>query len=163
MLTKLNDFSWSQIDYHIKFTSITQYLKRFNWSKTRENKRNLKTTHWSEIHSAFACSRWPPWFPDLSRPYGACVKRGSGKHVRSQSFSSESAVNYLHVGENNINQMPYPRANKDNQIPTQCHASPPPAPLAGMTLIGALHARCFFLIAFFGRNDLNDFYGFWDP
>ena len=35
----------------------------------------------SEIHPAFACSRWPPWFLDLSRPYGACVKRGSGKHM----------------------------------------------------------------------------------
>ena len=27
----------------------------------------------SEIHPAFACSRWPPWFPDLSRTNGACV------------------------------------------------------------------------------------------
>ena len=33
--------------------------------------------------------------------------------------------------------MPYPRANKDNQIPTPCAASPPPPP-AGFTLIGAL-------------------------
>ena len=32
--------------------------------------------------------------------------------------------------------MPYPRANKDDQIPTLCPASPPPA---GFTLIGALH------------------------
>ena len=32
--------------------------------------------------------------------------------------------------------MPYPRVNKDNQIPTPCPASPPPH--AGMTLIGAL-------------------------
>ena len=31
--------------------------------------------------------------------------------------------------------MPYPRANKDNQIPT--HALSPPPPPAGMTLIGA--------------------------
>ena len=36
----------------------------------------------SEIHSTFACSRWPPWFPDLSRPYGACVNRGSGKQAK---------------------------------------------------------------------------------
>ena len=68
-------------------------------------------------------------------------------NVRSQSLSSESAVKYLHVGptsgeeifkyslprENTIDQMPYPRANKDNQIPTPCPASPP----AGFTLIGA--------------------------
>ena len=90
------------------------------------------------------------------------MKRGSGKHVRSQSFSSESAVKYLHVGENNINQMPYPRANKDNQIPTQCHASPPPppappAPLAGMTLIGALHARCFFFNPVFRQERFKRF------
>ena len=32
--------------------------------------------------------------------------------------------------------MPYPWANKDNQIPTPCPASPPPPP-TGFTLIGA--------------------------
>ena len=67
-------------------------------------------------------------------------------YVRSQSFSSESAVKYLHVErrkiqilpwEKKITQMPYPRVNKDNQIPTPCPASPP-RPHAGMTLIGAL-------------------------
>ena len=37
--------------------------------------------------------------------------------------------------------MPYPRANKDNQIPTPCPRPPPPPPSpppAGITLIGAL-------------------------
>ena len=34
--------------------------------------------------------------------------------------------------------MPYPRDNKDNQIPTLCPAPPPPS---GFTLIGALPAR----------------------
>ena len=29
------------------FTLIPKYLKRFNWSKTRLNKRNLKTTQWN--------------------------------------------------------------------------------------------------------------------
>ena len=93
----------------------------------------------SEIHSAFACSRWPPWFPDLSKPYGACVKRGSGKHMFGLSLFRPSRL-YLHSTkgeerfkyplpwENNISQMPYPRANKDNQVPTP----------AGMTLTGAL-------------------------
>ena len=61
-------------------------------------------------------------------------------YVRSLSFSSESAIKYLHVGrrkiqispppalprENEISQMPYPRDNKDNQIPTLCPAPPPP-------------------------------------
>ena len=65
-------------------------------------------------------------------------------YVRSQSFSSESAVKYLHVErrkiqilpwEKKITQMSYPRVNKDNQIPTPCPASPPHA---GVTLIGAL-------------------------
>ena len=50
----------------------------------------------SEIHSAFACSRWPPWFPDLSRPYGACVKRGSGKHMFGLSpFSSPEPLDLI--------------------------------------------------------------------
>ena len=109
---------------------------------------------YSKIHSPLACSRWLPWFPDLSRPYVACVKRGSGEtYVRSQSLSSESAVKSFptsgprraRVGrreiqispppgeQDYIGQMPYPRANKDNQIPTPCPASPS----AGFTLIGA--------------------------
>ena len=90
----------------------------------------------SEIHPAFACSRWPPWFPDLSRPYGACVKRGSGKHMfgltlfRSSrqskiSTSGEERFRYPLPWANKIHQMPYPRANKDNQIPTPCPAFPP--------------------------------------
>ena len=99
----------------------------------------------SEIHSAFASSRWPPWFPDLSRPYGACVKRGSRKHMFSLSLFRPSWQSYLHVrwrriqispalGEQDQSNALYPRANKDNQIPTPCPACPP----AGMTLLGAL-------------------------
>ena len=90
----------------------------------------------SEIHPAFACSRWLPWFPDLSRPYGACVKRGSGKHLfclslfppsrqSNISTSGEERFKYPFPWKNKIRQMPYPRANKDNQIPTPCAASPP--------------------------------------
>ena len=69
-------------------------------------------------------------------------------YVRSQSSSSESAVKYLLSSEqrfkyplpweNKVSQMPHPRANKDNQIPAPCPASPPPPPPAGMTLISAL-------------------------
>ena len=83
----------------------------------------------NEIHAAFACSRWPPWFPDLSRPYGACVKRGGGKHMFGLSLSrpsrqsnistsGEERFKYPLPRENKISQMPYPRANKDNQIST---------------------------------------------
>ena len=89
----------------------------------------------SEIHSALACSGWPPWFPDLSTPYGLCVKRGSGKHMFGLSLvcpsrqsnistSGEERFKYPLPWENKISQMPYPRANKDNQIPTPCPASP---------------------------------------
>ena len=80
----------------------------------------------SEIHSAFACSHWPPWLPDLFKPYGACVKRGSGKHMfglslfrpsRQSNISTlgEERFKYPLPWENKISQMPYPRANKDNQ------------------------------------------------
>ena len=49
------------------------------------------------------------------------------------SKSGEERFKYPLPWENKISQMPYPRANKDNQIPTPCPASPPP--LAGITLI----------------------------
>ena len=85
------------------------------------------------------------------------MKRGSGKHVRSQSFSSESAVNYLHVGENNINQMPYPRANKDNQIPTQCHASPPPRPPCRHDIDRCITCALFFFNRVFRQERFKRF------
>ena len=63
-------------------------------------------------HSPLACSHWPPWFPDLSRPYVACVKRGSGEtYVRSQSFSSESVVKSILTSVSR-------RAKKDSNIPS---------------------------------------------
>ena len=40
--------------------------------------------------------------------------------------SGEERFKYPLPRENNIGQMPYPRANKGNQIPTPCPASPPP-------------------------------------
>ena len=93
----------------------------------------------SEIHSAVACCRWPPWFPDLSRPYGACMKYGCGKHMfglslfrpsrQSNIFTSgEERFKYTLQWENKISEMPYPSANKDNQIPTSCPAPPSPPP-----------------------------------
>ena len=102
----------------------------------------------SEIHSAFACSRWPPWFPDLSRPYGACVKRGSGKHMFGLSLFCPSP------------QSPR-RAKKDSNIPSPGRTSsvkcPTPGPTttikspphalpprpAGIILIGALKFSFF--------------------
>ena len=141
--TLINSTSKSRLGYSLlPFTLIPKYLKRFNWSKTRET--NEIWRQYGEIHPAFACSRWPPWFPDLSRPYGACVKRESGKHMfglslfrpsrRSNiSTSGEERFKYPLPWENKVSQMPYPRANKDNQIANPCSASSP----AGITLIGA--------------------------
>ena len=117
----------------LPFTLIPQHLKRLNWSKTRWNKRNLKTNR--EIHSHFACSRWPLGFPNLSRPYSACVRRGSGKRMFGLSLlrssrqsniptSGEEGFKYPLPLENKISQMPYPRANKDNQILTSYSAPP---------------------------------------
>ena len=114
-------------------------------AKTNEIRRQN-----GKIHPVFACSRWPPWFPDLSRPYGACVKRGCGKHMFGLSLylpsrqlnistSGEDRFKYLLPWENKISHMLYPRANKNNQIPTPCPASLPPPP--SITLIGALAGR----------------------
>ena len=92
----------------------------------------------SEIHSAFACSHWPPWLPDLFKPYGACVKRGSGKHMFGVSLfrpsrqsnistSGEERFKYPLPRENKISQMPYPGPTKT--IKSSCHALVPPSPL----------------------------------
>ena len=86
----------------------------------------------SKIHSAFACSRWLPWFPDFSRPYGACVMHGSGEtYVRPQSFSSESAVKYLHVGRRKIQiSPPLGEQDRSNALPQgqQRQSNPHPMP-----------------------------------
>ena len=83
--------------YHSILNSIDQ-----KYAKTNEICRQN-----SEIHPAFACSRWPPWFPDLSRPYGACVKRGGGKHMLGLSLFRPSR------------QSKSPRrAKKDSNIPS---------------------------------------------
>ena len=130
----------------LPFTFTVSYIRGSidqKHSKTNEIWRQN-----SEIHPAFACSCWPLWFPDLSRPYGACVKRGSGKHMFGLSLfhpsrqsnistSGEERFKYPLPWENKITWMPYPRTNQDNQIPTPCPASSPPAP-AGIIFIGAL-------------------------
>ena len=59
------------------------------------------------------------------------MKRGSGKHMLGLSLfppsrqsniftSGEERFKYSLPRENKISQMPHPRANKDNQIPTPC-------------------------------------------
>ena len=65
-------------------------------------------------------------------------------YVRSQSFSSESAVKYLHVGRRKIQISPPPgEQDQSNALPQgqQRQSNPPPMPYlppAGFTLIGAL-------------------------
>ena len=68
-------------------------------------------------------------------------------YVRSQSFSSESAVKYLHVGrrkiqispppgeQDQLNALPQGQQRQSNPHPMPCPPAPPPA---GFTLIGAL-------------------------
>ena len=124
----------SQIPDFIYWMVLILILIYFEWHDTENQRYKLK------IHSAFACSRWPPPFPDLSRPYGAWVKRGSGKHMFSLSLfhprsrqsnistSGEEKSKYTLPRKNKISQMPFPRANKDNQIPTPCPAFLPPPP-----------------------------------
>ena len=69
-------------------------------------------------------------------------------YVRSQSFSSESAVKYLHFGRRKIqispplgeqdqsNDLPQGQQRQSNLHPMPC--LPPSTPLTGFTLIGAL-------------------------
>ena len=67
-------------------------------------------------------------------------------YVRSQSFSSESAVKYLHVGRRKIQISPPPgEQDQLNALPQgqqrQSNPHPMPCPPAGFTLIGALIHR----------------------
>ena len=107
----------------------------------------LKTKQWNPLSlRLFSLS---PWLPDLFKPYGACVKRGSGKRMfrlslfrpsrqSNISTSGKERFKYPLAWDNKISQMPYPRDNKDNQILT-----PSPFP-ASFTLIGALLSAIFF-------------------
>ena len=138
--TLINNLVIARIDLLSLYVRLLWYHNILKGSIDQKHaKTNEIWRHNSEIHLAFACSRCPPWFPDIYRPYGACLKRGSGKHMfglslfrlsrqSNISMSGEERFKYPLPWENKISQMPCPRANKDNQIPTP----------AGMTLIGAL-------------------------
>ena len=72
-------------------------------------------------------------------------------YVRSQSFSSESAVKYLHVGRRKIQISPplgeqdqsnaLPQGQQRQSNPPPMLRPPPPPPHADFTLIGALASR----------------------
>ena len=127
---------WSIVLAKIDLVSLFFRLRWYN------SILNGSIDQYSKIHSPLGFSRWLPWFPDLSRPHVACVKRGSGEtYVRSQSLSSESAVKSISTSVRR-------RAKKDSNIPSpgrtrlvKCptpgptktinsppHALPPPTP-----------------------------------
>ena len=90
---------------------------------------------WSRVDQSDVFRRW---------------RKHKETYVRSQqsniSTSGEERLKYPLPWENKISQMLHPKANEDNQIPTPCPPSPPPA---GITLIGALHVLFqIFLIDF---------------
>ena len=89
----------------LPFTLIPQYLKEIQLIKNtlKQTKFEDKTVKSTQL----SCSRWPPWFPDLSRLYGAFVKRGNGKHMFDFSLFRPSC-----------SQISPHRANNDSNIPS---------------------------------------------
>ena len=87
----------------------------------------------------------PPWFPDLSRRYGACVRRGREKHMFGVSLYRPSRQSSPRRAKKDSN-IPSPGRTRSVKCPTpgptKTIKSPPhtlpPSPLpTGFTLIGA--------------------------
>ena len=119
------------------FSLIPQYLKRFNWSIQWNPLTFGLFSLASMISRSFQTVRhvrevWK-WGNNICSVSVSFVWVGSQIHPHVGPTSDEERFKYPLPWENKIGQMPYPRANKDNQIPTPCPASPP----AGFTLIGA--------------------------
>ena len=109
---------------------IPQYLKRFNWSKTRQNKRNLKTKQWnppsfrlfslaSMISRSFQTVRrmrqawkWETWF-------GLSLFRPS----RQSNISTKKDSNIPFPGRTRSVKCPTPGPTKT--IKSLPHALPP--------------------------------------
>ena len=118
----------------LPFTLIPQYLKRFIKNRLKQTKFEYKTVKSTQFSLVLVGLRDFQINPDGRR----CVKRGSGKQGNicsvsvffvwvgrwKLSTSGEERFKYPLPWENKISQMPYTRANKDNQIPTPCPASP---------------------------------------
>ena len=124
-------------------TLIPQYFNKFNWSKTRWNKRNLKTKQWNSLSlRLFSLASMTSWSFQTVRRMREAWKRET--YVRSQSFSSESAVKYLHIGRRKIEiSPPLGEQDQSNALPQgqQRQSNPHPMPClppAGFTFIGAL-------------------------
>ena len=106
-----------------------EWVKRFNWSKTRKNKRNLKTKQWNPLSlHLFSLATTTSW--SFQTVWRMCEAWKRETYVWSQSFSSESAVKYLHVGRRKIKISPPPgEQDQSNALPQgqQRQSNPPPA------------------------------------
>ena len=116
--------SHTLINYSCKIDLVSLYLGLLWWQsilKGSVDQKHAKTNKiWrqnSKIHSAFACSWWPPWFPDCCKLYRACVKCGSRKHMfgvspfhlswqSNISILSKERFKYTFPWENTISHMP---------------------------------------------------------
>ena len=116
--------SHTLINYSCKIDLVSLYLSLLWWQsilKGSVDQKHAKTNKiWrqnSKIHSAFACSWWPPWFPDCCKLYRACVKCGSRKHMfgvspfhlswqSNISILSKERFKYTFPWENTISHMP---------------------------------------------------------
>ena len=101
--------SHTLINYSCKIDLVSLYLSLLWWQsilKGSVDQKHAKTNKiWrqnSKIHSAFACSCWPPWLPDRCKLYGACVKRGSRKHMFDVSPFHPSRQSYLNLEQRKI-------------------------------------------------------------
>ena len=124
----------------LSFTLIPQYFKRFNWSKIRSRKWNLKTKQWNPLSlRLFSVASMTSWSFQTVRRMREAWQRETG--ARYQSFSPKSAVKYIHVGRRKIqisprpgeqdqsNALPQGQTRQSNPHPMPClSASPLPPP-----------------------------------
>ena len=121
----------------LPFTLIPQYLKRFIKNTLKQTKFEYKTVKSTQLSLVLVGLRNFQINPDRTRLRKAW-KWETRKHMFGLSLFRLSRQSKISIPwENKISQMPFPRANKDNQIPTPCPASSSPPP-AGITLIGVL-------------------------
>ena len=89
-------------------------------ARTNESGRQI-----SEIHSAFACSRWPLW------PYGAYVKREGGNICSVSVFFVRVGSQISPCRAKKDSDIPSPGRTRWVECPTQCHqrqSNPHPMP-----------------------------------
>ena len=111
-------------EWHVTWLAEWHNYPECNISRlTQRNKSNWKL--------GLFCSLWPPWFPDLSRSDGACVKRGSGKHMFGLRVGSQISprrakkeLNIPSPGRTRSVKCPTPGPTKTIKSPP--HALPPP-------------------------------------